>query len=238
MTKQVKKQTKTKQSNHTFKNCRDAFLIPAARVGTSSNILLATTDANGNGNFATVLAPLGLTSSTLGASSYSAGTLGNMLGPPLRGLYNKAVDFQWYRVTRAKFVFVGNVGSTTTGNITLAAYTDPTDVTATPSAAYSSGRSNRTFDLASSSNRELSVPVPVDSAWKKVSSLLNEPGNIYPFTAASAGTLAIINTVSDLSFGSVTYLITGAPASATNLGSCFLDYDIEFKGVVDASINS
>jgi len=196
-----------------------------------------TTDGTGITNNAWVLCPVGLTSALRNSTSYTAGTTGNVVGPPLRGLWNKAVDFQWFRVTRAKFVFTGAIGSTATGSITLAAYTDPADVSRITYSTYVSGSSTKTFDLASaSSGRELSVNVPVDSSWKRVSSLLSVPGNTYPFAAVDATSVANVNTVADLSFGAVTLNVAGAPFT-TFLGNAFLDYDVEFRGVIDSALN-
>lgn len=211
--------------------------MPAPRQGVSATPFNITTDSGGNNNFAQVICPLGLTSVLLGASSYTAGTYGNVTGPPLRGLYSRGVDFQWYRITRAKIVFVSNLGSTVTGTVTLAGYSDPTDVAVVTLQSQVSGINTRTFDLASGASRELSVPIPVDSSWKKVSSVLTLPGNVYPFTGATAGSIAIVNTIGDLCCGAVSAYIQGGPANATAAGTYFLDYDVEFKGVVDGALN-
>jgi len=152
-------------------------------------------------------------------------------------LYNRAVDFQWYRVTRAKFVFVGSVASNAIGMINLAAYSDPFDATNSPSTAVTSSGSTRSFDLANASAKELSVPVPVDSSWKKCSSVLTIPGNIFPFVGQDAGSLAVVNTVGDLTFGCVSASWSTSLTSG-EIGRFFLDYDVEFKGPIDASINA
>jgi len=233
------KKTKARSANHSFHGLREALLAPepGGSPGTTA-APIGQTVANVQYNNAWVLAPLGLTSTQLGASSYTRGSPGNVCGPPLRGLYNRAVDFQWYRVTRAKLVFVGSVSSTIAGTIALAGYSDPFDVTNITLSATVSGPSTRTFDAASASTKELSVPVPVDSSWKKCSSILTIPGDVYPFTGANPGSIAVVNTVSDLAFGAVSIAWqTDAPAN-TNLGRIFLDYDVEFRGPIDASINA
>lgn len=232
-----KNNNKPKAINHAYKGLREPFLTPGPRANASTSVFYLTADSSGNANFAQILAPLGLTSVTLGASAYTAGTLGNVTGPPLRGLYNRCVDFQWYRVTRAKLVFVSAVGSTVIGQVTLAGYTDPADVAASTIQTYLSGTGTRTFDLASASTREISVPIPVDSTWKKCSSVLSVPGNSYPYTGASAGSLASVANVSDLSFGAVQCNLAAGTANQY-VGTLHLDYDIEFKNPIDFSINA
>lgn len=233
------KKTKARPANHSFHGLREALLAPGPGGTPGTNAApIGQLVTNTQYNNAWVLAPLGLTSVQLGASSYTRGSLGNVSGPPLRGLYNRAVDFQWYRVTRAKLVFVGSVSSTIGGTIALAGYSDPFDVTNLTLSATVSGPSTRTFDAASASTKELSVPVPVDSSWKKCSSVLTMPGDVYPFSGANAGSLAVVNSVSDLAFGAVSIVWqTDAPAN-TNLGRVFLDYDVEFRGPIDSSVNT
>lgn len=231
------KQNKKTVVNHAFRGQREAFLVPAPRSGTGNQLYTITTDSGGNLTFSQVLCPMGLTSVVFSSPGFVAGTTGNVTGPPLRRLYNTAIDFQWYRVTRARFIFVGSVASTAVGHITLAAYTDPIDVSTSTFEAYVSGPSGKTFDLSNASNKELSVSVPVDSTWKKVSSVLAEPGNFYPFTASANTTFAPVSTVSDLCFGAVTANIAGA-APSTSVGTFHLEYDIEFKGPIDSYVNN
>jgi hypothetical protein len=225
-------------ANHRFVGVREAILIPELGTGVGSVPLVFTSAAGGNGNVAAVLTSIGLSSVTLVSGSFTTPAAGvyNISRPLLRGMYNRAIDFQWYRVTRAKFVFVSNLGSTTTGTITMAAYTDPADVSLFTNSSALSGPNTRTFDLANGASKELSVPVPVDSSWKKVTSELSTPGNVYPFPAATATVLAVLNTVNDLSFGAVQVVCNNAPAS-TALGTLFLDYDVEYKNPIDSAIN-
>lgn len=226
--------------NHSFKGVRDTLLVP--QPGGLTNTALAVTSTNaGTGNNAWTFSPLGLTSVTLAGGVFSQGTTGNIVGPSLRSLYNRSLDFQWYRVTRAKVVFVGNVGSTVTGSLTMAAYTDPSDVGQITYQAFISGPGTRSFDMASAATKEFSVPVPVDSSWKRVSSILTVPGNVYPYTAAAADCFSVVNSVADLCFGAFTYYLTGytsgGVATASNVGQFYLDYDVEFKSPVDVSVS-
>nr|QJD14919.1 coat protein [Actinidia yellowing virus 2] len=238
MTKTTQQKRTKVVNNHRFNGCRDAFMQGGTGATPGVTALgIVTTSASGNTSGSYALCPIGLTGvKTVTAGTVTIGGTGNISSPPLRGLFNKAVDFQWYRVTRAKLVFVGNVGSTTTGSLILCGYTSPMDVSVGTSIATTSSRSTKTFDLASSAGKELSVPVPVDSSWKKVSSILSTSGNAAPFFGGS-DTFVNVATVEDLCFGSVSYSVIGAPAAAALIGSLYLDYDVEFKGVIDSNVN-
>jgi len=229
-------------SVHTFKACRESFLTPAPRTTPGSSALVALTDASGNGSFGTAVCPLGLTGATISGTTFANGTSGNVLGPPLRSFFNRSIQFQMYRVTRARFIFVSSVGSNALGVITLAAYTDPVDISTQTAANYLSSANTKTFDLGSGASRELSVPVPVDSSWKKVSSDLTCAANTYPFVATSAAGLVVLATVADLACCGVTATwqgctTGGAPVASQGIGGFYLDYDIEFKGPIDSAVN-
>lgn len=233
------RQPRRTQLNHSFRGLRDPLVYgTTGGVPNTANRTVGV-DANGNFNYQVPLAPLGLTAATLASGTYSAGASGNACAPVLRGLYNKCADFQWYRVTRAKLVFVGSAGSTATGVITLAGYSDPSDVAAGTYMANVSSTNTKAFDVASSATRELSVPIPVDSAWKKVTSLLSVPGGVVPYSGSgsSPAVLVSINTVSDLCFGAISVTVAGAAASAT-LGYMYIDYDVEFKGPIDTAVQA
>lgn len=232
---QQSKQVARRKPQHLYLNCRDSFSVPS--VGSIQNgALLLSSDANGAVSFGVVLNPMGLTAATLSASAWNQGVAGNVMAPQFRGLYNKAIDFQWYRITRAKFVFVAVTSSNTTGQATLAGYSDPMDIANTTFGGNISGPNTKSFTLSSGSTREFSVPVPVDTSWKKVSSVLTYPAGAFPFVGNSTTTLVTVASVADLSFGAVSLRVTGAPASSA-LGSLYLDYDVEFKGPVDPYVN-
>lgn len=225
-----------RSQNHVFPQLREQLLVQAPGPTPGSAGSTASTNASGSGSGSWILNPLGITGATLSGSTFTY-TYGNVVGPPLRGLYNRAVDFQWYRVSRAKFVFVSSVGSTTPGQMTLSAYTDPLDVGNLTYPAYSSSGSTKVFDLATVATREASIPIPVDSSWKKVSSMTVLPGNSYPFVATSASTLVCANSVADLCFGAVSATWTSNVVSG-NLGAFFIEYDVEFKSPIDPAVNA
>lgn len=237
------KKIKQASGTHVFKGCRDSVMTVTPRSTPGTTMFPVSSSSTGNGNAAFVLAPLGLTSVTLASGQFSQGVVGNVFPPVLRGLYNKAVDFQWYRVSRAKVVFVSNQGSTCIGRITLAAYSDPIDVTQIPFDSFVSGSSTKTFDVSSAANKEVSISLPVDSSWKKVSSALTSVANVYPFVGVDATSFATIATVGDLSFGAFAYSLAGfgqgtAPGAVAVVGTFYIDYDVEFKGVIDAGVNN
>ncbi|QKN22667.1 coat protein [Erysiphe necator associated tombus-like virus 8] len=235
--KNNKKSTKVVY-NHFYKNCRDAVTVPTTGSSPGTTTAAMTQGASGAvGNFATSLSPVGLTSVVYGTSTVTAGAIGNVAAPVLRGLYNKAVDFQWYRVTSARLVFVGTVPATINGQITLYSYVDPMDAANRTSAAYLAGPNTRTFDLSNAATKELSVPMAIDSSWKKVTSILTVPGNYYPFYAASAASVANVNTISDLCFGAIGATWGSTAAQDTPLGVLNVVYDVEFKGPIDTAIN-
>lgn len=228
------KQMKTKVvTNHRYTGLREAILV-GGTGGVSTTALAINSNASGVTSGAFALCPVGLTAAKLAAGVYTSAAL-NVSTPPLRGLYNKAIDFQMYRVLRAKLVFVGATGSTTSGIITLVGYTSAIDVNFQTSLAQLSGPNTKSFDLASGSAKELSVPIPVDSSWKKVSATLSVPGTAAPFFGGSDSCVTV-SSVDDLCFGAVSYIVGSGPVS-TYLGTLFVDYDVEFKGVIDSSVN-
>lgn len=236
--------TKRVVVNHAFKNCRDALTVPSGGSATpSQTVFTAASDTTGAGRIGWILAPIGLTATTSdGTGIVKNGPPCNLLTPPLRGLFSKAVDFQWYRITRAKLIFVSNQGSTIAGQITLSAYTDPSDVAVGTYGAQLSSVSTKTFDLASAVSKEITIPIPVDSAWKRSSSILSVVGNSFPYQASGPNTSVIINTVADLVCGAIGVSWYGVSlngtAAVTNLGVFYVDYDAEFKGPIDQFVNN
>jgi len=225
--------------NHRFMGCRDALVSGTTSSTPSSSLQPISTNSGGSGSGNAVLTPIGLSGSKLNASGvvYDLPVLGNIAAPQLRGLYFRASDFQMYRVTRAKLVFVGATGSTATGQITLAAYTDPLDVSNNTTAATNSSSATRTFDVASAAGRELSVPIPVDSSWKKISAYLTTRADVSPFYGSTNGIIPL-NSVSDLSFGAISWYVSNSLASQATIGTLFIDYDVEFKGPIDFALNT
>lgn len=215
---------------HSFKNVRDT-LCENATAGTLVPASLLTNSSGGNFS-STVLAP-----NTLIGCKVSGGTVSEevVLTPALPWLYRTAVNFASFRVTRATLVFVGNVGSTTPGFVAMKGYKDPADAFPTLTRANAVGANVRSFNLAESAGKEIRLPLPVDSRWKRNTSYLSKLSSTYPFT----GTSGILNfsTVGDASFTSFALVVVGGPAS-TNVGELFLEYDVEFAEPISLGTNA
>lgn len=237
-----KKNSKLSAQHHRFVGVRDAILTGGTGSTPGANPLAINTNAGGATSGSFPLCPLGLSGAKLNTTTpqnFVNSSPGNVSAPVMRNLFYRAQDFQWYRVTRAKLVFVGAQGSNVTGVITLVGYASAIDVNLGTGIPQLSGPSTRTFDLSAAGSKELSVPIPVDSAWKKVSSTLSVIGSSPPFFGAG-DTLVPVSSVDDLCFGAVSYVVGSGPTgtgSGAYVGTLFIDYDVEFKGVIDPAVN-
>lgn len=225
MVQQSKKKSPQKGSKqkfqHKFNNVREVIL---SDIGTSA-VLSTATNNQGTAFTRSVLSPLGLN----GCSWDGAKFVGTVFEKPhLRWLQSQAVNFGSYRILRAKVVFVGNLGSTTTGQLSVACFRDVLDAAGDPYQGYTAGPNSRVFDLASTSQREASIPIPVDTSWKKVSYVMAIGGDAKPFTSGTTTGFIPVNSANDLCFGAFSAVAVGAPLSTT-IGNWYLDYDIEFK---------
>lgn len=201
-----------------------------SNVGTNA-VLDINLDSNGAGSVQHLLNPLGLNASSFVSAAYQAPT---QVDPQhLRWLGSQADGFANYRVTRAKLVFVSNVGSTVSGKVILSSSNDASDCLATPTSSLVV--KGRQFDLAFGSSKEISIPLDIDSSWKKVGFFLTSPANVRPFNGLPSQ-MIILNSLNDLCFGSFTVAVVGGPAS-TNVGNLFIDYDVEFKNPVSPQTN-
>lgn len=187
-----------------------------------------------------ILTPAGLTGAVLTAgtpNTYTAGTTGNIDSPHLRKLYNLAIDFKGYRVLNGRLIFTPNVGSTTPGQLVMTSSRDPLDASPVPQVAYATGDSYRVFNL-SMVTKEMSIPLDVDPSWKKITSVLNGPASNVPANG-SAAMLSSFNTISDLAFSSISWtLVNSANAITTNYGVFSVVYEVEFKGLIDSTVNA
>jgi len=227
--------TKSRKSNtmkqHVFRGIREVVCVDAISSAALSIVQLpGTTSATAFVTFS----PLGLSTSAMtvsGSNVVVSGTQTNLVAPSMRWLYNTSQNFGKYRVTRATVSFVGNVGTTTTGQLVVTGFKDVFDATTTPQVAYATGPNARVFDLASSGSKELKIPIPVDSSWKKVSKILSVNGTVTPFLGFSNQVVSV-NTVNDLAFGAMTAQLVGAPSNSGSsnivVGTFFIDYDVEF----------
>lgn len=227
-----KKKSGIKQSR-VFRGVRDPL------VGDASNLapiaLPFTADASGNASYQLILSPLGVTGPQLQMpSSTSAGTPiaivpGLIQRPLLPWLYNQSRGFERYRITRARLIFVSNMGSTATGRILMDSTTDYADATTGVTVGTNTG--GKVFDLASGAAREFSFNLDIDSTWKKVSN--------QTFVVASATIMAVTSSINDLQFSTIIVAAIGTSASSgATIGSFFLDYDVEFKDPIAYGVNA
>lgn len=221
--------SKKKPQSHVYRGIRDIILNDAR--GTTVSTLNTTSGGNASINGAFVPMALTVPQSVSGGTS---GTYDTVVYPRCNWLTSTAKNFQSYRLTRAVLIFVGNAGSTNSGTVNMMASRDFADVTTGIQTAYVVGRDAKSFDLASSSTKELRLPMPVDTSWKKVTSELAILGNNgYSGTQYS---VVPCNTVNDLIATSFGILVVGGPAS-TNIGNAFIEYDIEFRDPVAIAVN-
>lgn len=200
----------------------------------ADNVLTISTSATGTASGQVCLTPCGLTTSVLASGAF--GNVARLDPPHLRWLNNQARNFGAYRVLWANVKLVGNVGSTTVGTIILAGFKNAVDTNTALQLAYVSGTNCKSFDISSASGRELSVPLPVDTSWKKVSSVLAVAGTNVPF-AGNSGMLVPVNSVDDLAFASLSYAVVAGPVS-TNIGQLAIEYEIEFRDPISSALNA
>lgn len=226
-----KNNAKRGKQNLRFNGIRDPVVSDATVL--TPSMVTAVADASGNYSVAIPFCPLGMNGGQVNSTTSSGATFTtntNTVPPKLPFLWNQSRNFERYRITRAVLVFVGNVGSTTVGRITLGSSTDYSDLFTTQLIATSVG--DKTFDLASSASKELRFQMDVDSSWKKISAtLLN-----FPF---SNSVIVPVNTANDLCFSMGFVTITGSTQTGSApIGNMFVEYDVEFKDPISFTVNA
>lgn len=212
-------------------------IVQGSGANPGTTVPRVTTDASGTSSSGFALSPLGLTASSLSSGAFVAGSTGNVDPPHLRKLFNLASDFRMYRVLSGKLVFVPNYGANVTGQLALSSSRDVADSGNSAQIAYASAANYRVFNL-SQVNKEFSIPLDVDSSWKKVTSVLSVPNNVPPFLGPVSTAVSIhVNTTNDLCFTSVACTVNTGPASAS-VGVLVVDYEVEFKGLIDSAVNA
>lgn len=204
-------------SVHGFRNiremvCLDQGVTPPAPL-----------PLNANSTATFVIAPFGI----YGAQLKSGPTLVTNVAidtAHFKWLLTTAVNFQEYRITRASVVVVGTVPSTATGNFTVASSKSYTDILAGQTPSYAN--SGPGVAVATLASKDYRVPITVDTKWKIVS-------NKTVVVNSDSITFAPVNTVDDLSCCSVAISNNSTQA----LGIAYLDYDVEFRGPINPSLN-
>jgi hypothetical protein len=220
---------KSKAQSHVYRGVRD-IMLNDARAAAVTPLM---TSASGVVSTIGAIVPMALTV----PQSISGGVSGSydtVLYGRNAWLSNTARNFQSYRITRATLIFVGSVGSNATGTLNMFASRDYADAAAGIQTAYVVGRDSKSFDLASSAGKELKLPMPVDTSWKKITGELAVLGNVG--FAGSAYSVVQLNTINDLVATSFAVQVVGGPAS-TNVGALYLDYDVEFRDPINITMN-
>lgn len=220
----------SKAQSHAYRGIRD-IILNDTRGNVVSSI---TTNASGAGNISGMMMPLLLTSPQTGSGGTPA-TNDVVAYARCNWFASTAKNFQSYRITRAVLIWVGNVGSTSPGTINMFGSRDVMDATTGLQTAYIVGQDSKSFDLASSANKEQRLQMPVDPSWKKITSTLNRLGND-GFNGTQYSVVPV-NSVNDLIAFSWYIQVVGGPAS-TNVGNAFIEYDVEFKGPISPVLNS
>lgn len=218
---------------------REEVMIGSAGGPGSNVVNLTVPPSSSSSSVSMPLNPAGL-----GCATYASGGFVNTSGPNvdyphLRKLNTLAADFRYYRVLSGKLIFTPNVGSTSAGQVVLSSSRDVSDSGISAQIAYASGPNYRVFNL-SGVGREISIPLDIDTAWKKVSYVLTCSGGTSPYLGAGpVSALIPVNSVADLCFTSIAVTVNNAPlqSGASLYGYVTVEYELELKGLIDSTVN-
>jgi len=167
--------------------------------------------------------------SPVGVNSLSTSNVLTTLEPAhLPWMSSTGQNFLNYRVSKATLIVVGSVGSTATGQMAVVSSPDFVDTAIPPSAFGDYIVGGTTFALSDLASNNRRVPMRFDSSWKKITNRS---------TTVIGGVIVDNSSVDDLIFTSFAYSVTGGP-NTTSICSFFVEYDIEFKGVVSIGLNA
>lgn len=216
MVKNKNKGSSPKQ-NYVFKGLSEMICINAG----ASTVVPAPLDANSTTTVA--LTPIGCVSWKL--TSGPTATLSSVVNPVLKWMQATSTNFKEYRVLRATVRIVGNVPSTSAGNFTVVSSKNYADIFsgATPNYA-NSGAGTSVASLATKDQR---FPLIFDSTWKPVTSRLVAIGT-------DQVTVVPLNNIDTASFCSFAV----SNNSTVALGIMYLDYDVEFRGPINPTLNA
>jgi hypothetical protein len=213
-----------------YKGIRDVLCKDA--ISNSVYNMITNPSGQVSGSFA--LSPLGVYSPTLLAGVYINPTV---IDPPhLKWLTETCQNFGMYRITRATLCYVSSVGTNVTGTLLVTGFRDVSDVQLPTQAAYQNGRHAYAHSVAEAGSKEIRMPLPVDSSWRKTTFTTALPANTNLPWSGTNTQLAYIATIDDLCFSSFSYLVQNGPISA-NIGNFFLDYDVEFGDPESFTLN-
>lgn len=232
--KNGKRSSQKTKIQHKFVGIREVVL---SSVSSKAQLPL-TTNASGVLGTACALCPIGLTTAVLTSGAFNQpANLGNCDPPHLTWLYSQAINFDYYRITNLRLQIVGNVGSTTSGTLNVFTTRDMADLGA-PLGLQTVfvGSSGRSVDVASLAVRPSTIPMVTDTSWKKVSSILNLPGNGAGFGTGTNTSLINVNSLNDLCFSGFIIQVVGGPANAS-IGTIQVIYDVEFRDPINVALN-
>ena len=204
--------------------CQDASI-------NAPSMLPVTSNGSGTTNGVVALNPFGIEVPALTVSAGALSATNTFWDTAhLPWFFSTARNFEKYRVLNATLIFVGNIGSVSTGALTVVSTTDITDyVKKIVTPATSTG--GKTIDLATAATREQRFPLDIDSRWKLCSASTTYVTN------GAVQTLYTLNSMNDLTFSVIDYVVVGAPAT-TNVGSFYVEYDVEFRDPTSFVMNA
>lgn len=217
MPSQQKKRGGGPKTSHAYKNIRE-MLCADANAGTVLPMPLAA-----NSTSIVCLNPLSLV--TMKLASGPTATLATMESAHLRWLNVTATNFKQYRILRAVLIVVGTQASTATGNFSVFSSPDYSDVFLGTAPSYST--TGPGTSVASLATKDQRFPLDIDTSWKKVSSRLCA-------VSSDQVTVTPITTVDDASFCSVAV----SNNSTAALGIAYIEYDVEFRGPLNISLQA
>jgi len=198
---------------HTYRGVRDNIVVDS-RASTLQSTPFA---ANTTTGF--TLSPLGIG----GTSTGSSAVVTLVENPHMPWLYTTSKNFEMYRVLNARLVVVANSSTTTTGNFGVVSSPDYSDTGGVSVATVGTA-----YPMSGLANKDVRIPLRIDSSWKKVSYITNQV--VY---YSSSTYIVAVNSVNDITFGSVTITVN----STAGLGLVYIEYDIEFKNPINNLIN-
>jgi len=205
-------------SSSRFTNVLDPVVLNT--YASPSVMSTISSDPDGTGHVHVILTARGLNAYSTATSTQVA-----IDASRLPWLATTSRNFGSYRITRANLILVGNVGSTVPGKFTVKTSRDYEDKGTAFSVASTAGN---VYDIASLANRNKSIPLRINTDWKKVTDIT---------TASSiAGVVAVVNSANDLTIGTYQIVLVGATPSIPIM-DMYIDYDVEFANPMSVGYN-
>jgi hypothetical protein len=215
--KKMKQQQSASTKVHSYNNVKELIVTD----GESS--APGPVSAPANSTAAICFVPVGVNAPRLGSGPTVSSVV--ILKSSLVWLRATAVNFREYRVTRAQLIVVGGNASTATGNFNVTSSKDYLDFLGPTAPSYSTGPPGTS--VASLAEKNATFNLNIDTSWKVVS-------RYTAVALADQVSFIPVHNVGDLSFGG--FAISNNSALA--LGTFYLNYDVQFRGPINAAINA